>query len=70
MVRIKGGVDLLLETCRYREMWRQKPAGCPLTDHVPKDIAANVFANVGSVEISEHRAPEFPRVRVRRCRGA
>ena len=40
-----------------------------LTDQVPKDIAANVFANVGSVEISEHRAPNFPRVKVRRCEG-
>jgi hypothetical protein len=41
----------------------------PLTDQVPKDIAANVFANVGSVEISEHRAPDFPRAKVRRCEG-
>jgi hypothetical protein len=40
-----------------------------LTDQVPKDIAANVFANVGSVEISEHRAPDFPRAKVRRCEG-
>ena len=40
----------------------------PLTDQVPKDIAANVFANVDSVEISEHRAPDFPRVSARRCR--
>ena len=48
----------------------KKPAGCPPNRPLPKDIAANVFANVGSVEISEHRAPDFPRVRVRRCRGA
>jgi hypothetical protein len=42
----------------------------PLTDKVPNDIAANVFANVGSVEIGEYRDPDFPRVKVRRCHGA
>ena len=42
----------------------------PLTDKVPNDIAANVFANVGSVEIGEYRDPDFPRVKVQRCHGA
>jgi hypothetical protein len=39
----------------------------PLTHKVPTDIAANVFTNVGTVEIAEYRDPNFPRVRVRRC---
>ena len=39
----------------------------PLTHTVPNDIAANVFTNVGTVEIAEYREPNFPRVRVRRC---
>jgi hypothetical protein len=39
----------------------------PLTHKVPNDIAANVFTNVGTVEIAEYRDPNFPRVKVRRC---
>jgi len=39
----------------------------PLVHKVPNDIAANVFTNVGTVEIAEFRDPNFPRVKVRRC---
>jgi hypothetical protein len=39
----------------------------PLVHKLPNDIAANVFTNVGSVEISEYRDPNFPRIKVRRC---
>jgi hypothetical protein len=39
----------------------------PLTHEVPSDIAANVFTNVGSVEIAERRDPNLRRVMVRRC---
>jgi hypothetical protein len=34
---------------------------------VPSDVAANVFANVGAVEVAEYRDPKYPPVRVRRC---
>jgi len=39
----------------------------PVTHDVPNDIAANVFTNVGAVEIADYREPNHPRVRVRRC---
>jgi hypothetical protein len=39
----------------------------PLSQEVPNDIAANVFNNVGSVEISEHREPDAARLMARRC---
>jgi hypothetical protein len=39
----------------------------PLTHELPSDIAANVFSNVGSVEIADPREPNYPRVMVRRC---
>jgi hypothetical protein len=39
----------------------------PVTHEVPSDIAANVFTNVGTVEIGEYREPNYPRVMVRRC---
>ena len=70
MVRTKGGASIYfwspVITVKCGD--KNQPV-VPLTDQVPKDIAANVFANVGSVEISEHRGPDFPRVKVRRCDG-
>ena len=39
----------------------------PLTQELPSNIAANVFTNVGAVEIAENREPNYPRVMVRRC---
>src|SRR5262249_2239146 len=39
----------------------------PVPHDVPNDIAANVFTNVGAVEIADYREPNHPRVRVRRC---
>jgi len=41
----------------------------PVTHDVPNDIAANVFTNVGTVEIADYREPNHPRVRVRRCQS-
>jgi hypothetical protein len=34
---------------------------------MPTDIAANVFANAGAVEIAELTEPDSPGVRVQRC---
>ena len=39
----------------------------PISHNVPSDIAANVFNNVGTVEIAEYREPGYPRVMARRC---
>ena len=39
----------------------------PVSHEVPRDIAANVFTNVGSVEIADYREPNYPRVMARRC---
>jgi hypothetical protein len=39
----------------------------PLTNQMPMDISANVFANAGSVEIAELTEPSSPGVKVQRC---
>jgi hypothetical protein len=39
----------------------------PVSHEVPSDIAANVFTNVGTVEIADYREPNTPRVMARRC---
>jgi hypothetical protein len=39
----------------------------PISHNVPSDIAANVFNNVGTVEIADYREPNYPRVIARRC---
>jgi hypothetical protein len=39
----------------------------PLVHEVPRDVAANVFNNVGTVEIAERRDPNLRRVMVRSC---
>ena len=39
----------------------------PLVHEVPRDVAANVFNNVGRVEIAERREPNVRRVTVRSC---
>src|SRR5260370_9799215 len=39
----------------------------PLSQAVPNDIAANLFNNVGTVEISEYREPNAPILNARQC---
>jgi hypothetical protein len=39
----------------------------PMKQEVPFDIAANLFSNVGEVEVSEYREPNMPRLTARRC---
>lgn len=41
----------------------------PLAHDMPTDIAANVFANAGAVEIAELTEPNSAGVRVQRCAG-
>jgi hypothetical protein len=45
---------------------RNRPLA-PVTHEVPSEIAANVFTNVGTVEIADYREPNYPRVMARRC---
>jgi hypothetical protein len=39
----------------------------PRTPEVPRDLAANLFTNVGAVEIAEYNEPNSPGLRVQRC---
>ncbi len=39
----------------------------PLTHDIPSDIAANVFANAGTVEVAELREPDSPGAKTQRC---
>jgi len=42
-----------------------RPDGSDYSTHeVPNSVAANVFTNVGTVEIAEYREPNYPRVMV------
>jgi hypothetical protein len=67
ILRTKGGASIYSWSfgLSVRCSDRNRPA--PLTEQVPSDLAANVFTNVGTVEIAEYREPNYPRVMVRRC---
>ena len=39
----------------------------PRTHEVPKDIAANLFTNITSVEITEYRESNSPEQKIYRC---
>src|SRR5262249_19789490 len=39
----------------------------PQTHGIPKEIAANLFANIASVEIAEYRQPNSPELKAQRC---
>ena len=39
----------------------------PQAHGVPKEIAANLFATIASVEIAEYRQPNAPELKVQRC---
>lgn len=45
---------------------RNRPLA-PVSHEVPSDIAANIFTNVGSIQIADYREPNYPRVMARRC---
>jgi hypothetical protein len=69
IVRSKGGASLyswnlgISVKCTDNNL-----ALTPLTHDIPNDVAVNVFANVGSVEIAEFNSePNSPGVRVQPC---
>ena len=68
IVRTKGGASIHSWSfgISVRCADNNRPLG-PLSQELPSNVAANVFTNVGTVEIAEYREPNYPRVMVRRC---
>ena len=69
IVRTKGGASIYSWSFGLSVRCSDNNRPAPLTEKVPSDVAANVFANVGTVEIAEYREPNLPTVKVRRCPG-
>jgi hypothetical protein len=68
IVRTRGGASIYFwnfaVSVRCADSNRPLP---PLSQVVPNDIAANLFNNVGTVEISEYREPNAPILTARQC---
>jgi hypothetical protein len=68
IVRTRGGASIYFwnfaVSVRCADSNRPLP---PLSQVVPDDIAANLFNNVGTVEISEYRKPNAPILTARQC---
>jgi hypothetical protein len=68
IVRTRGGASIYFwnfaVSVRCADSNRPLP---PLSQVVPNDIAANLFNNVGTVEISEYREPNAPILSARQC---
>jgi hypothetical protein len=68
IVRTRGGASIYFwnfaVSLRCADSNRPLP---PLSQVVPNDIAANLFNNVGTVEISEYREPNAPILSARQC---
>jgi len=67
IVRTKGGASIYSWSFGISVRCSDNNRPAPLSERVPSDVAANVFTNVGTVEIAEYREPNYPRVMVRRC---
>jgi hypothetical protein len=68
IVRTKGGAALHAWTLAVSVRCADKSqAAPPQTHEVPKDIAANVFTNVNSIEITEYAEANRPEQKVQRC---
>jgi hypothetical protein len=67
IVRTKGGAAIHSWSFGISVRCSDNNRPAPLTEQIPSDVAANVFTNVGSVEIAEYREPNYPIVKVRRC---
>jgi hypothetical protein len=68
IVRTRGGASIYFwnfaVSVRCADSNRPLP---PLSQVVPNDITANLFNNVGTVEISEYREPNAPILTARQC---
>lgn len=68
IVRSKGGAAIHTWTFDIAVKCADKnQPHTPLAHDVPKDVAANVFTGVNTVEVAEHTEPSFPGVKVQRC---
>jgi hypothetical protein len=69
IVRAKGGASLHSWSFGISIKCADKDQPLtPLTHDVPNDLAQNIFANVSTVEIAEPAEPNFPGVKVQRCK--
>jgi hypothetical protein len=67
IVRTKGGASLHSWSLGFSvKCGDNNQPLTPATHEVPRDLAANLFTNVGAVEIAEYE-PTSPGVRVQRC---
>jgi hypothetical protein len=68
IVRTKGGAALHTSALGlWVECTDKIQTLHPQTQAIPKDVAANVFANASSIEIADHIEPNFPGLKVQRC---
>jgi hypothetical protein len=68
IVRAKGGASLHSWSFDISVKCEDKDRPLtPVTHDVPNDVAANVFANVGTVEVAEPAEPNYRGVSVQRC---
>ena len=68
IVRTKGGAALhTLAVGVWVECTGKIQSLHPQALEMPRSVAANLFANAGSVEIADHIEPNFPGVKVQRC---
>jgi hypothetical protein len=65
IVRTKSGASI--HSWNFDISVRCSDNNRPLAPVSHDDIAANVFTNVGTVEIADYREPNYPRVMARRC---
>ena len=68
IVRTKGGAALHTSALGlWVECTDKIQTLHPQTQAIPKDVAANVFANASSIEIADHIEPNFPGLKLQRC---
>jgi hypothetical protein len=68
IIRSKGGAAMYTWSLAIAVKCADKNQSLtPQTQDVPHDVAANVFTNAGSVEVTEFTESNFPGVKVQRC---
>ncbi|HEY7663416.1 MAG TPA: hypothetical protein VH934_09880 [Xanthobacteraceae bacterium] len=69
IVRTRGGSSIYSWIAGISVRCTDSNRPITLSQEIPGDVAANVFNNVGAVEVAEYRQPDLPPVKVRRCPG-
>jgi hypothetical protein len=68
ILRTKGGAPLhALALAVAVKCTDKNKAPAPQSHEVPKEIAANVFTNVNSIEITEYTEANVPELKIQRC---